>query len=56
MLSVGDTVVTMSYRGVFVVIAIDGDDVTIRDDAGTTRTVRRSNVRRLRSSHPATAG
>jgi len=54
MLSVGDAVVTMSYRGVFVVIAIDGDDVTIRDDAGTTKIVRRANVRRLRGTDTAT--
>jgi hypothetical protein len=54
MLSVGDRVVTMSYRGTFVVVAIDGDDVTIRDDAGTTKTVRRANVRRLRSTDTAT--
>ena len=53
MLSVGDAVVTMSYRGVFVVIAIDGDDVTIRDDAGTMKIVRRANVRRLRGTDTA---
>lgn len=53
MLNVGDTVVTMSYRGVFVVVAIDGDAVTIRDDAGTTKVVRRANIRRLRGANAA---
>lgn len=53
MLTVGDTVVTMSYPGVFVVVAIDGDDVTIRDDAGGTKIVRASNVRRLRATQAA---
>lgn len=52
MLTVGDTVVTMSYPGLFVIVSIDGDDVTIRDDAGTTRVVRGANVRRLRQTEP----
>ncbi len=50
MVAIGDTVVTMSYPGVFVVVALNGDDVTIRDDTGTERVVRRANVRRLRET------
>jgi len=53
MLAVGDTVVTMSYPGLFVVVALAADDVTIRDDTGTERVVRRANVRRLRQPEPA---
>ena len=52
MLAVGDTVVTMSYPGLFVVVALDGDDVTIRDEADKQRIVRRANVRRLRQTEP----
>lgn len=52
--NVGDTVVTMSYPGIFVVVAVDGDDVTIRDDSGATHVVRRANVRPLRRVEPRT--
>ena len=50
MLAVGDTVVTMSYPGLFVIVSIEGDDVTIRDDRDEERLVRRANVRRLRQT------
>jgi preprotein translocase subunit YajC len=48
-LKVGDAVVTMSYPGLFTVVAIDGDHVTIADAAGRTTVVRESNVRRVRT-------
>lgn len=54
MLTVGDTVVTMSYPGVFTIVAIDDDVVTIRDDAGITRVVLQANVRRLRHAEQTT--
>ena len=47
MLTVGDIVVTMSYRGMFTVVALDGDQVVIVDDRGVTRTVLSANVRRV---------
>ena len=47
MLKVGDVVVTMSYPGLFTVVAIAGDDVRIDDGAGRTYLVRGSNVRRV---------
>lgn len=53
MLTVGDTVVTMSYPGVFVIIAIDGEHVTIRNDAGELKVVGEANLRRLRGPEPA---
>ena len=52
---IGDVVVTMSYPGLFTVIEVTGDDVTIRGDSGQTKTVRGSNVRRVdRSSDSPT--
>ncbi len=54
MLEVGDRVVTMSYPGLFTVVAIDGDTVTITDDRQETRRVLESNVRKLtRDDSPA---
>jgi hypothetical protein len=47
MLKIGDVVVTMSYPGLFTIIAIAGEDVTIVDAEGRTRLVRGSNVRRV---------
>lgn len=52
MLNVGDRVVTMSYPGLFTVVAIDGDVVTIRDDRDRVRQVRASNVRRVSREAP----
>ncbi len=49
MLQVGDVVVTMSYPGIFTVVEVVGDDVRIADPEGNVRTVRGSNVRRLRA-------
>jgi len=49
-LAIGDRVVTMSYPGLFTVVAIDGDTLTIVDAGGTRRVVLATNVRRL---HPA---
>lgn len=46
-LKVGDIVVTMSYPGLFTVVAIAGDDVRIIDGDGLTHVVRGSNVRRV---------
>lgn len=47
MLRIGDVVVTMSYRGIFTVVEIHGEDVTIADGTGDTKVVRESNVRRV---------
>jgi hypothetical protein len=47
MLKIGDVVVTMSYRGLFTVVEINGDHVTIADGSGDTKVVRVSNVRRV---------
>jgi hypothetical protein len=47
MLKVGDVVVTMSYPGLFTVVALEGDDVRIDDGQGRTYLVRGSNVRRV---------
>ena len=44
---IGDVVVTMSYPGLFTVVAIDGDNMTISDGNGRTNVVRGSNVRRV---------
>jgi len=47
-LQIGDRVVTMSYPGIFTVLEIDGQDVTIASaDGSTTRVVHAVNVRRL---------
>ena len=46
-LSVGDVVVTMSYPGMFTVLEINGEHVTIADGDGRTKVVRGSNVRRV---------
>jgi hypothetical protein len=43
----GDVVVTMSYRGLFTVVEVTGDDVKISDGSGQTRIVRGSNVRKV---------
>jgi hypothetical protein len=45
---VGDVVVTMSYTGLFTVVTVDGDQLTIADDTGRTMTVRSANVRHVR--------
>jgi hypothetical protein len=47
MLTIGDIVVTMSYSGMFTVVALDGDQVVITDGNGVTRTVLSANVRRV---------
>lgn len=47
MLKVGDIVVTMSYPGMFTIVALEGDQVVIADAAGVTRTVLGANVRRV---------
>ena len=49
-LTIGDTVVTMSYPGLFTIVGIDGDTLTIADASGTRRVVLATNVRRLRST------
>jgi len=49
-LKVGDVVVTMSYPGLFTVVAIEGNDVRIIDGDGRTHVVRGSNVRRVTRS------
>jgi hypothetical protein len=54
-LQVGDVVVTMSYPGIFTVVEVVGGDVRIADPEGNVRTVRSSNVRRVRAGD-ATAG
>lgn len=46
-LQIGDVVVTMSYPGIFTVVDIKGDDVTIATSDGIPKTVRLANVRRL---------
>lgn len=54
MLKVGDVVVTMSYPGLFTVVTIAGENVTIVDAEGRTRLVRGSNLRRVqRDDAPA---
>jgi hypothetical protein len=47
MLQIGDRVVTMSYLGIFTVVDIRGDDVTIAGEDGSRKVVRLTNVRRL---------
>ncbi len=47
MLTVGDIVVTMSYPGMFTVVALNGDQVVIEDGSGATHTVLTANVRRV---------
>jgi hypothetical protein len=47
MLQIDDVVVTMSYPGLFTVVTIDGEDVTIADADGHTYRVRAANVRRV---------
>lgn len=47
MVSVGDVVVTMSYPGMFTVTHIQGDQVTIIDRNGVSRTVLTANMRRV---------
>ena len=46
-LQIGDIVVTMSYPGIFTIVDIKGDDVTIAATDGIRRVVRSANVRRL---------
>ena len=46
-LRVGDIVVTMSYRGLFRIRRIAGDQLTIVDPIGVTKIVLRTNARRL---------
>jgi len=52
-LKVGDVVVTMSYPGLFTVVAIEGKDVRIVDGDGRIHVVRGSNVRRVNRDAPA---
>ncbi len=47
MLKVGDVVVTMSYPGIFTVLAVEGETVTIAAADGQKRVVRASNLRQL---------
>ena len=47
-LQIGDVVVTMSYPGIFTVVDIKGDDVTIATADGISKVVRSANVRRLK--------
>jgi hypothetical protein len=44
---IGDVVVTMSYPGIFTVVDIKGEDVTIAAANGTPKVVRLANLRRL---------
>lgn len=46
-LQIGDVVVTMSYPGIFTVMAIKDQDVTIATTDGIRKVVRLANVRRL---------
>ncbi len=46
-LAIGDRVVTMSYTGIFIVVDVRGDDVTIAAEDGTRKVVRLANVRPL---------
>ncbi len=55
MLKVGDVVVTMSYPGLFTIVAITGDDVTIADGEGIVRIVRSANVRTIRHGDTPTS-
>ena len=50
MVKVGDIVVTMSYPGLFTVLAIEGETLTLASADGRTVTVRAANVRRLERS------
>ena len=52
-LAIGDRVVTMSYPGIFTVVDIRDDNVTIAAEDGTRKLVRAANVRRL---NPAAEG
>lgn len=52
MLKIGDIVVTMSYPGLFTVVGIEGDVVTIRDEAARVVTVQAANVRRVKRDEP----
>ena len=47
MLKIGDVVVTMSYPGLFTVVEVNGEHVTIADGGGRTKIVSGSNVRRV---------
>lgn len=47
MLNIGDVVVTMSYPGLFTVVALDGDTVTISDGSARVLKVHAANVRRV---------
>jgi hypothetical protein len=47
LLKIGVVVVTMSYQGLFTVVEINDDHVTIVDGSGDTKIVRVSNVRRV---------
>lgn len=46
-IKVGDIVVTMSYPGLFTVVAIDGETVTLGGADGRTIVVQQANLRRL---------
>lgn len=47
MLKIGDVVVTMSYPGLFTVLEIDGETLTLGAADGGKILVSESNVRRL---------
>jgi hypothetical protein len=54
-LRIGDVVVTMSYPGMFTVLEINGEHVTITDGDGRTKVVRGSNVRRVERNSDGTS-
>lgn len=49
---VGDVVVTMSYPGLFTVVALDGDTATISDGSARVLKVHVANVRCLKRDDP----
>ena len=52
-LVIGDRVVTMSYPGIFTVVDVRGEDVTLAAEDGTRKVVRLANIRRLqRATEP----
>ncbi len=52
MLNVGDVVVTMSYPGIFTIVEIQEDAVTISDGGSRILQVKAANVRRVRRDAP----
>lgn len=53
MLKIGDIVVTMSYPGIFTIVSIEADAVTISDGGARVLKVDASNVRRVRRDTPS---